>query len=91
MKPIQWPLALLLTALVIINRVDGGLGYDSHSYYLAGRHVLELARPQHAAVAETVLMRDRAFANIGDDLHVGMGMRGKAGVRRDLVVVPHPQ
>ena len=38
-----------------------------------------------------VLMRDRAFADIGDDFHVGVGMGGKAGVRRDLVVVPHPQ
>ena len=36
-------------------------------------------------------MGDRAFADIGDDLHVGVGMGGKAGVRRDLVVVPHPQ
>ena len=36
-------------------------------------------------------MGDRAFADVGDDLHVGMGMGGKAGVGRDLVVVPHPQ
>ena len=36
-------------------------------------------------------MGDRAFADIGDDLHVGMGMGGKAGIRRDLVVVPNPQ
>ena len=36
-------------------------------------------------------MRNRAFADVGDDFHVGVGMRGKAGVRCDLVVVPHPQ
>src|SRR3981189_1586845 len=36
-------------------------------------------------------MRDRALADIGDDLHVGVGMGGKARVRRDLVVIPHPQ
>src|SRR5438132_13891182 len=36
-------------------------------------------------------MGDRALADISDDFHVGMGMSGKAGVGRDLVIVPHPQ
>src|SRR3954453_24133356 len=36
-------------------------------------------------------MRDRAFTDIGDDLHVAMGMCGKAGVGRDLVVIPDAQ
>ena len=57
----------------------------------AGAHHLHVARFGAALVAEAVLMGDRAFANIGDDFHVGVGMGGKAGVRRDLVVVPHPQ
>ena len=57
----------------------------------AGAHHLHVARFGAALVAETVLVSDRAFADIGDDLHVGVGMRGKAGVRRDLVVVPDPQ
>src|SRR5262245_4459792 len=36
-------------------------------------------------------MRDRARADIGDDLHVGMRVRGKAGMGGDLVVVPDAQ
>ena len=36
-------------------------------------------------------MGDRALADIGDDLHVGMRMRREAGVGSDLVVVPHAQ
>ena len=42
--------ALLIWALLYINRVDGGLGFDSHSYYLAGRHILE-NQPLYTAVA----------------------------------------
>ncbi len=30
------------------------------------------------------------FADVGDDLHVGVRVRREAGLRRDLVVVPHP-
>src|SRR3546814_12144678 len=36
-------------------------------------------------------MADRAGADIGDDFHVAVRMRGKAGLRRDGVVVPDPQ
>ena len=57
----------------------------------AGAHHLNVARFGAALVAEAVLMGDRALADIGDDFHVGVGCGGKAGVRRDLVVVPHPQ
>src|SRR6185437_8943918 len=57
----------------------------------AGAHHLYVARFGPALVAEAVLMRDRALADIGDDFHVGVGVRRKAGVRRDLVVVPHPK
>src|SRR5207247_944867 len=54
-------------------------------------HHLHVARFSSALVAETVLMGDRAFADMGDDFHIGMRMGGKAGVWGDLVVVPHPQ
>src|SRR3984885_1431288 len=54
----------------------------------SGAHHLNVAGFGAALVAETVLMRDRAFPHIGDDFHVGVGMSGKAGVRRDLVIVP---
>ena len=54
-------------------------------------HHLDVARLGAALVAEAVVMRDRARADIGDDLHVGMRVRGKARIGRDLVVVPHAQ
>jgi hypothetical protein len=63
----------------------------SESNAASGAHHLHVARFGTALVAERVLMRDRAFANIGDDLHVGVRVRGKAGVGRDFVVVPDPQ
>jgi hypothetical protein len=58
---------------------------------LAGAHHLDLARFGAALVAEMVLVRDRAFDHVGHDLHVAMGMRREAGLRRDAVVVPHAQ
>ena len=61
------------------------------SYAGAGAHHLNVARFRAPLVAETVLMGNRTLADIGDDLHVGVGMRGKAGVGCDFVVVPHPQ
>src|SRR5262249_38404792 len=57
----------------------------------ARAHHLHVAGLRASLVAEAVLMGDGAVGHIGDDLHVGVGMRGKAGLRRDLVVVPHPQ
>ena len=57
----------------------------------ARAHHLHVTGLGAALVAERVLMGDRTFAHIGDDFDVGVGMRGKAGVRRDLVVVPDAQ
>ena len=57
----------------------------------AGADHLHVARLGAAAVAEAVLVGDRAFADIGHDLHVGVRMQRKAAARRDLVVVPDPQ
>src|SRR5262249_54873799 len=54
-------------------------------------HHLHVAGLGAALVAERILMGDRTVANVGDDLHVGMRMRRKAGVRRDLVIVPDAQ
>src|SRR3546814_4545197 len=54
----------------------------------SGRHHLHVARLRPALVAEAVLMADRAFTNIGDDFHVAVRMRRKAGVRGDDIVVP---
>src|SRR5262249_7029897 len=52
---------------------------------------LNVARFRPPLVAEAVLVGNGALAHIGDDFHVGVGMRGKAGVRSDLVIVPYPQ
>jgi hypothetical protein len=54
-------------------------------------HHLHVPRLGPALVAQTVLMGDGAFADIGDDFHVRMRMRGKAGARRDGVIVPNAQ
>ena len=42
-------------------------------------------------VAQVVLVRDRAFADVGDDLHVRVRVRREAGLGGDGVVVPDPQ
>src|SRR3546814_11695142 len=54
----------------------------------AGAHHLDVAGGGAALIAHRILVADRARANIGDDLHVGMGMRRKTGLGPDLVVVP---
>ena len=57
----------------------------------AGAHDLDVAGFCAAFIAEAVLVRDRALPYIGDDLHIGVRVRRKAGLRRDLVVVPDAQ
>jgi hypothetical protein len=57
----------------------------------AGAHHLHVAGFGPALVAEAVLVGDRALPDIGDDLHIGMRMRRKAGSGCNLVVVPYPQ
>ena len=56
----------------------------------SGAHDLDVPRARAAGVAQAVLVGDGAFADIGDDLHVGVGVRRKAGPGGDGVVVPHP-
>ena len=55
-----------------------------------GAHHLDVAGLGAAGVAETVPMGDRALRDVGYDLHVAMGMRGKPVLGGDLVVVPNP-
>ena len=50
----------------------------------------DIARLGATLVAEAVLVADRPGADIGDDFHVSMGVRGKAGMRGDAIVVPDP-
>src|SRR3546814_13991078 len=64
--------------MIIFRRANAG----------SGRHYLHVARLRPSLVAEAVLMADRAFTNIGDDFHVAVRMRRKAGVRGDDIVVP---
>jgi hypothetical protein len=45
----------------------------------ARAHHLDVARLGAALVAQVVLVGDRAFADIGDDLHVGVRVRREAG------------
>src|SRR3989338_3979919 len=44
----------------------------------AGAHTLDFAGHNHGAVSHAVLMRQRAFQNVGDDFHVLMRMGRKA-------------
>src|SRR5258708_9260292 len=57
----------------------------------SGSHHLHVACLGTALVAEAVLVRDGALADVGDDFHVGVGMRRKSRVGGDLVIVPYPQ
>jgi hypothetical protein len=57
----------------------------------AGAHHLHVSGFGSAFIAETVLVRHRALADIGDDLHVGVRVGRKASVGRDLIVVPDAQ
>jgi hypothetical protein len=55
----------------------------------AGRHALELAGADHRTGADAVLMFERAFQHVGDDLHVGMRVAGEASTRDNSVLVDH--
>src|SRR5206468_9919370 len=58
---------------------------------LACAHELNLARLEHAAVAHAVLVFQRAFEHVAENLHVAMRMRAEALARRDAVVVDDAQ
>ena len=57
----------------------------------AGAHHLHITGHGTALVAQVVLMRDGAFAHIGDDFHVGMRVRRETGLRCNRIVVPDAQ
>ena len=57
----------------------------------SGGHVLEFAGNEGLAGAGAVLMLDRAFQNIGEDLHVAVRMLAKARCGRDAVLVDDAQ
>src|SRR5690606_26181766 len=54
----------------------------------ASRHDLNVTGFGAALIAKAVLMGDRAFADIGDDFHVGMGVRRETGTGGDFIIVP---
>ena len=56
-----------------------------------GMHDLHVTGLGTAFVAKIVAMGDRAFPDIGHDLHVAVRMRIEARAGRDLIVVPHAQ
>src|SRR6516162_1349410 len=56
----------------------------------SGTHHLHVAGFGAAVVTEAVLVGDGTLADIGDDLHVGVRVRRKPGVRGDRVVIPYP-
>lgn len=56
----------------------------------ACRHRLYVAHPQSAFGAGDVLMRDHAFADIGDDFEISVAVHWKSGLRRNLRVGQHP-
>jgi hypothetical protein len=65
----------------------------------AGAHALHVAGADHAggrrrrrlAVAHRVLVRQRAFEHVADDLHVAVAMRAEAGAGGDAVFVDDTQ
>jgi DNA-binding transcriptional LysR family regulator len=57
----------------------------------SGRQYLDLAGLRPHLIAQFVLMRDRAFVHIGDDLHVAMPAHGMPRARPDHIVIPYAQ
>ena len=55
---------------------------------VACAHDLDIASRRASFITQAVLVRDGASADICDDLHVGMWMWRKAGLRRNHVVIP---
>src|SRR5207247_3918298 len=56
-----------------------------------GAHALYVARPDHRAVAEAVLVLEHSVENIGDDFHVIVAVAGEPGARSDAVLAEDPQ
>src|SRR5689334_3294614 len=56
-----------------------------------GTHALYLAGADNRTVAHTVLVFQRTFQDIGDDLHVTVGMSRKTFFWLDPVLIDNPQ
>ena len=69
-----------------LRRVELAVGHTG-----AGAHELDLARADHGAVAQAVLVLERAVEDVGKDLHVAVAVGAEAGGGRHPVVVDHPQ
>ena len=67
-----WKTVVVSGSQVVLGVADAG----------AGAHDLDVAGLGAALVAQAVLVGDRALADVGDDLHVGVRVRREAGVRR---------
>src|SRR5580704_1559714 len=57
----------------------------------ARAHPLRLARTNDRARAEAVLVLERAFEDVSDDLHVAMPVRGKPCGRAHAILIDDPQ
>src|SRR5438128_312742 len=57
----------------------------------AGRHHLHVAGPNHRAGADAVLVLERAFENVRDDLHVAMPVCAEPLPRAHPVLVDDAQ
>src|SRR4029077_5932881 len=57
----------------------------------ARTHTLDFARPDGGTGAQAILILERAFQHIADDLHVAMAVIGKAALGRDLVLIDYAQ
>src|SRR5208282_6030506 len=56
-----------------------------------GTHSLRFARMNDRAGAKAVLVFERAFENVGDDLHVAMPMGGETRAGADAILVDYAQ
>src|SRR4051812_1399516 len=57
----------------------------------AGAHALPITRTDHGAGAKRILVLDRAFQDISDDLHVAMGVWWEARAAGDAVLIDDAQ
>ena len=56
-----------------------------------GGHALHIARPDHRAIADIVLMLDCPIEHITHDFHVAVTVSTKAAPRCNTVFIDHPQ
>src|SRR5579863_10247426 len=57
----------------------------------ARRHGLDGVRPYDSPIAHVVLVREAAFENVSDDLHVAVGMRAESPAGSDAILVHDAQ